>query len=70
MIYAPENEHDNVVYNAAIHPDIIGQDRNLEYDLVVEEDDGEQFLSTEIFDDVEDLESDNEFEFSVHAVRL
>ena len=51
----PENEDVNVD-DSDFYPDGVGQDENSEHDFVVEEDDAEQLLSTEILDDVEDVE--------------
>ena len=58
----PENQEGNIEYSD-VHPDGVGQDENSEHDFVVEEDGEEQLLSTEILDDVEDVESDDDVEF-------
>ena len=58
----PENQEGDIEYSD-VHPDGVGQDENSEHDFVVEEDGEEQLLSTEILDDVEDVESDDDVEF-------
>ena len=57
-----ENQEGDVE-DSDIHPDGVGQDKNSEQDFVVEEDDEEHLLSTEILDGVEDMESDDDVEF-------
>ena len=57
--FVPETE-EGIVEDSDIHPDGVGQDDNSEHDFVVEEDDADQLLSTEILDDAE---SDDEVEF-------
>ena len=58
----PESQ-DGAIEDSDIHPDGVGQDKDSEDSLVVEEDEEHQLLSTEILDDVEDAESDDEFPF-------
>jgi len=59
---APESQ-DGTIEDPDIHPDGVGQDKDSEDSLVVEEDEEHQLLSTEILDDVEDAESGDEFPF-------
>ena len=58
----PESQ-DGTIEDSDVHPDGVGQDKDSEDSLVVEEDDEHQLLSTEILDNVEDAESDDEFPF-------
>ena len=48
---------------ADIHLDGVGEDGNWEQELVVEEDDAEQLLSTETSDDLDEVDSDDDFGF-------
>ena len=42
---------------------MVGEDGNLEQELVVEEDDAEQLLSTETLDDLDEVDSDDDVGF-------
>ena len=64
---APENQVGDVE-DSDIHPDGVGQDENSEHGFVVEEDGEEQLLSTEILDDVEDVESDDDVKFELFLI--
>ena len=59
--FAPENEHNNDPIDSDLFPDRVGDDENVENNLVTEEDEGEYLLSTDILDDVKDFDSDDEF---------
>ena len=61
--FAPETEHNNDPNDADMQPDRVGDGENAENDMVVEEDEGEHLLSTEIVDEVEDFDSDDELVF-------
>ena len=61
--FAPENEHNNDTNDADLYPDRVGDDENVENNLVAEEDEGECRLSTDILDDVEDFDSNDEVFF-------
>jgi len=58
----PESQ-DGAIKDSDIHPDGVGQDKDSEDSLVIEQDEEHQLLSTEILDDVEDAESDDGFPF-------
>ena len=60
--FSPESEHTDL-YAADIHPDGVGEDGNAEQELVIEEEEVEELLSTETLDDLDEVDSDDDVGF-------
>ena len=60
--FSPETEHADL-HAAGIHPDRVGEDRNAEQELVIEEEEAEELLSTETLDDLDEVDSDDDVGF-------
>ena len=61
--FTPEKEHFNYPNDADAHLNGVNNNKNVENDLVAEEDEGEHLLSSDIFYDVEDFDSEDEVVF-------
>ena len=60
--FSPETEHADL-HAADIHPDGVGEDGNAEQELVIEEEEAEELLSTETLDDLDEVDSDDDVGF-------
>ena len=60
--FSPETENEDLDATH-IHPDGVGDNRHLDQELFVEEEDAEQLLSTETLDYLNDVDSDDDVGF-------
>ena len=60
--FSPETEHTDL-HVADVHPDGVGEDGNAEQELVIEEEEAEEMLSTETLDDLDEVDSDDDVGF-------
>ena len=60
--FSPETEYE-YLHAADIHPDGVGEDGNAEQELVIEEEEAEELLSTETLDDPNEVDSDDDVGF-------
>ena len=56
--FSLETEHANL-HTADIHPDEVGEDRNTEQELVIEEEEAEELMSMETLDNLDKVNSNN-----------